>query len=199
MMNQLISLLKERRTIYALGSHISVADEKIEALVQDALLYTPSAFNSQTARAVVLLGAQHKKIWEIVRKTLRTIVPDDQFAPTDEKISGFSAGYGTVLFFEDQAVVAALKEKFTTYADKFDGFSTQASGMVQFNVWLALSLEGLGASLQHYNPLIDEEVRATWQLPSTWLLMSQLVFGEKLAPAGERSFVPISERLRVFK
>lgn len=199
MMNQLISLLGERHTIYALGSHISVSDKKIEGIVQDALSYTPSAFNSQTARAVVLLGVQHKKLWEIVRNTLRLIVPKDQFAVTDKKINGFSAGYGTVLFFEDQAVVAALKEDFAVYADKFDGFSTQSSGMVQFNVWLALSLEGLGASLQHYNPLIDEEVRNNWQLPNSWLLMSQLVFGEKLAPAEEKSFVPMAERFRVFK
>ena len=30
--------------------------------------------------------------------------------------------------------------------------------MLQLVVWTALEAEGLGATLQHYNPLIDDEV-----------------------------------------
>lgn len=31
-------------------------------------------------------------------------------------------------------------------------------GMAEYATWLALTEAGLGASLQHYNPLIDEAV-----------------------------------------
>ena len=31
-----------------------------------------------------------------------------------------------------------------------------AAGMLQLAVWTALAEKGLGASLQHYNPLIDD-------------------------------------------
>lgn len=70
--------------------------------------------------------------------------------------------------------------------------------MTQFAIWTALELEGLGASLQHYNPLIDAKVTQTWGLPETWELNAQLVFGEKKGEAGEKTFEPIEERVKVF-
>ena len=35
----------------------------------------------------------------------------------------------------------------------------------------------IGASLQHYNPLIDNEVREHWGLPGQWQLIAQMPFG----------------------
>ena len=37
-------------------------------LVQEAVKYTPSAFNTQTGRAVVLFGEASKKIWKTVEE-----------------------------------------------------------------------------------------------------------------------------------
>lgn len=74
-------------------------------------------------------------------------------------MDSFKAGYGTVLFFEDQSIVKSLQEQFALYADNFPIWSQQTSGMHQLVVWTALEGEGLGATLQHYNPLIDDEVK----------------------------------------
>jgi len=63
----------------------------------------------------------------------------------------------------------------------------------------ALELEGLGATLQHYNPLIDDEVKAAWHIPSSWKLIAQMPFGNPVSPAGEKEFQPLSERVKVFK
>lgn len=41
----------------------------------------------------------------------------------------------------------------------FPAWSQQTSGMHQLVVWTALKEEGLGTSLQHYNPLLDPKVR----------------------------------------
>ena len=41
--------------------------------------YTPSAFNSQTARLVVLFGEAHNKLWDITTETLRKVVGDGDF------------------------------------------------------------------------------------------------------------------------
>jgi len=61
-------------------------------------------------RVVLLLGENHKKIWEITKETLRKIVPAEAFKSTEDKIDGsFAAGYGTVLYFEDQSVVKGLQ------------------------------------------------------------------------------------------
>jgi predicted oxidoreductase (fatty acid repression mutant protein) len=71
--------------------------------------------------------------------------------------------------------------------------------MLQFVVWTSLELEGLGASLQHYNPLIDEEVRAKWNLPSTWKLIAQMPFGKPTGAPGEKEFQPLDTRMKVFR
>lgn len=71
--------------------------------------------------------------------------------------------------------------------------------MLQFAVWTLLELEGLGASLQHYNPLIDEAVKAEWNMPEGWRLIAQMPFGNPTAEPGEKDFQPIEERVKVFK
>ena len=55
------------------------------------------------------------------------------------------------------------------------------------------------ASLQHYNPLIDEAVAKEWQLPETWELIAQMPFGAPLQEPGAKEFNPIEERVRIFK
>lgn len=71
--------------------------------------------------------------------------------------------------------------------------------MLQFAVWTVLEAEGLGANLQHYNPLVDAKVVETWGVPATWKLNSQLVFGGKTVDdAGLKTFAPLEEKLKVF-
>ncbi|MCG7406148.1 nitroreductase family protein [Paenibacillus sp. ACRRX] len=199
MSNDFLAAVKQRRTFYAISKETTVSDERIEALVGEAVLHTPSSFNSQSARVVVLLKEQHDKLWDLTTETLRQIVPADNFGPTADKMKGFRSGYGTVLFFEDQAVIQSLQEKFAAYSDNFPIWSQQSSGMLQFVVWTALEQEGLGASLQHYNPLIDEQVRQEWGLPGDWKLIAQMPFGQPAAQPGEKAFQPLESRLKVYK
>lgn len=199
MSNALISALEKRRSIYAIGKNVTASPDHIEQLIKQAVRQSPSSFNSQSTRAVILFGSQHDKLWDIVTDALRAIVPADQFGPTEKKIATFKAGFGTVLYFEDQSVVKGLQEKFALYAQHFPVWSEHAAGMAQLAVWTALANEGIGASLQHYIPLIDEAVRKTWNLPESWLMRAQMPFGSIEAPAGEKTFIDDAERFRVFK
>jgi predicted oxidoreductase (fatty acid repression mutant protein) len=191
--------VESRRTYYAIGKDSKVSLEEIKKVVDHSVKFVPSAFNSQSARAVVLAGEHHDQLWEIVRETLRKVVPAEAFGSTDEKVNSFKNGFGTILFFEDQAVVEGLQEAFSLYKDSFPLWSLQSSGMLQFTVWTALEELGLGASLQHYNPLIDEEVHKTWNLPQSWRLMSQMPFGNPLAQPGEKEFTPLEDRVKLFE
>ena len=165
-----------------------------------ALTYIPSAFNSQSARLVLLLGENHRKLWEIVKSTLKKIVPEASYEASEHKIDkSFLSGYGTVLFYEDQTVVEHLQKSFPLYGDKFPDWSQQASAMHQLAVWTMLEDAGFGASLQHYNPLIDDEVAATWQLPQSWHLIAQMPFGKPLQIPAPHENKPLEERLRVFQ
>lgn len=198
MANSFLEAVEARRTYYGLSKEEVVKPERIKEIVNHAVKHTPSAFNSQSSRAVVLFGKESDKVWDITKEELRKIVPAENFAATEERINGFAAGYGTVLFFEDQTVVKNLQEKFSLYAENFPIWSNQTSGMLQFVVWTALEEEGLGASLQHYNPLIDEEVRATWNLPKEWKLIAQMPFGKPTAQPGEKEYQPLEERVKFF-
>ncbi|MDA1830154.1 nitroreductase family protein [Bacillus cereus group sp. BY142LC] len=191
--------LKERRTYYGINKEVKVSDEKIKEIVEFAVKYTPSAFNSQTARLVVLFGEAHDKLWDITTETLRKVVGDGDFSGTQQKMDSFKAGYGTVLFFEDEAIVKSLQEKFAAYAENFPIWSHQASGMHQLVVWTGLEAEGLGASLQHYNPLIDDEVKQEWNVPANWKLIAQMPFGNPTAVPGEKEFQSLEERVKFHK
>ncbi|MBP1989948.1 nitroreductase family protein [Paenibacillus eucommiae] len=199
MSKDFITATKERRSIYGISKEFVASDERIEEIVGDAVLHTPSSFNSQSGRVVVLLNEQHDKLWDITKETLRQIVPAENFAPTEEKMAAFRSGYGTVLFFEDQAVIQGLQEQFALYQDRFPVWSEHSSGMLQFVVWTALELEGYGASLQHYNPLIDQQISSEWDLPTTWKLIAQMPFGKPTALPGEKQFAPLEDRLKVIK
>ncbi|ADU27149.1 nitroreductase family protein [Ethanoligenens harbinense] len=191
--------VKSRRTIYSIGKEEIVSAEQVEQIVKDAVLHVPSAFNSQSARVVLLFGAQSDQLWELAKKTLKAIVPSANFPDTEAKLNGFQAGYGTVLFFEDQNVVKGLQEQFALYKDNFPIWSLQSSGMLQFAVWTALEEAGLGVNLQHYNPLIDEQVKAAWSIPENWKLLSEMPFGKPLVAAGEKDFSPIEDRVKIFR
>lgn len=185
--------VKGRRSVYAISKESPISDEQIQKIVEEAVLHSPTSFNSQSSRAVVLLGEQHDKLWDITAETLRKIVPTEQFEGTAQKLASFKAGYGSVLFFEDQAVVKHLQENFALYAENFPIWANQSSGILQFVVWTAFAEQGLGASLQHYNPLIDDEVKETFGIPAEWKLIAQLPFGTTVTSSG-REGIPADRR-----
>ena len=191
--------MKERRSIYSISKESPVSDERIQEVIEEAVNHTPSSFNSQSSRVVVLLGESHDKLWDITMEALRKIVPAANFASTEEKINSFKAGYGSVLFFEDASVIESLQKQFELYKDNFPVWSQQSSGMLQFTVWTSLSIEGLGASLQHYNELIEAEVKKEFNIPSNWKLIAQMPFGKAVNPAGDKEFMPIESRVKIFK
>ena len=190
--------IKQRRTIYAVGKNVALTPEQIESVIKEAVNHSPSAFNSQTSRIVTLFGESHLQFWNVVRETLRKIVPEAAFEGTNTKINSFAAGYGTVLFYEDQDVVKSLQEQFALYADNFPVWSEHSSAIAQFAVWTALSEQGIGASLQHYNPIVDAEIAEIFDIPANWKLRAQLVFGSIEAPAGEKTFMAEADRFKTF-
>ncbi|MBG0359745.1 nitroreductase family protein [Enterococcus faecium] len=190
--------LKNRRSIYHLGRNVSLSNEELTTLIKEAIKESPTAFNAQSTRAVILFGDAHEKLWEITEEALRPLTPAEAFPNTQNKLAGFKNGYGTVLFFKDTDVVKGLQEQFELYADNFPDWSEQSNGIATANTWVALVDKGLGANLQHYNPVIDEAVAKEWNIPSNWKLRSQLVFGSPETPAGEKEYMNDADRFRVF-
>jgi predicted oxidoreductase (fatty acid repression mutant protein) len=198
MASQFLKTITSRRTYYALSKNLPISNDRVQEVVSEAIRHVPSSFNSQSNRVVVLFGAEHDKLWDITTETLKDIVPGEKWTPTANKMAMFKAGAGTILFFEDQEAVEGMQARFASYAAKFPVWATQSDAMLQFTVWTALEAEGLGANLQHYNPLIDEKVAKTWKIPETWQLNAQMVFGGRAAEPGEKTFKPLEEIFKVY-
>ena len=191
--------VKSRHSIYKLGREIPVLQSEIIAAVERMTKDTPSPFHMQSARVVVTMLDHHENVWDITKMALKKVVPADKFAATEAKLDGFAAAYGTILFFESSNMIKAMQDQFPEYKHNFPGWAMQANGMLQFAVWTALEDLGLGANLQHYNPLIDEPIKRIFDLPDSWDLVAQLVFGEKLEDPAQPPKVPTGTRVKIFR
>ncbi|MBN3526555.1 nitroreductase family protein [Paenibacillus apiarius] len=186
-----------RRSIRKVKKSESITRERMNEVLKTAL-HAPSSFNMQSARMVVLMDAEHEKFWDIVKETLRARVPAENFAATAERLQGFRDGAGTILFFENQDTVQQMQEKAPMYKDQFPFWSHQGSAMLQYAVWMSLTAEGIGASLQHYNPIVDEEVKSVWNIPQGWSLVAQMPYGEPNEQPGERTFLPFEDVVKFY-
>jgi predicted oxidoreductase (fatty acid repression mutant protein) len=168
--------------------------------VENTIQETPTAFNSQTTRAVFLFGENHDKLWDIVVNRLKSEVPNEAaYEKTKAKIASFKAAYGTIMYFTDTDVVAKLEKDFPLYADNFYDWSEQAQGSAQLNTWVTLAENGIGANLQHYNPIIDDQVREAFDIPANWRLRAEMPFGSIEAQAGNKDYMDKADRFRVLK
>lgn len=192
--------LKFRRTYYHITNSSPVSNQEIKEIIELALTHVPSSFNSQSTRIVLLLGKSHNKFWDITKETLKKIVPEDSFEATESKINNsFNCGYGTILFYEDEEVVKGMQQAFPTYQEKFPEWSAHTSAMHQLAIWTMLEDTGLGASLQHYNPLVDEKVKDEWHISPKWKLIAQMPFGTPTQQPGDKEMKPLHERFLHFE
>lgn len=184
--------LKARRSIYALNKDIPVSDEEIIKLVTDAAELVPDAFNMKSQRVVLALGEKQDALWDAIYDAFGGKV-------AREKIDGFKAAHGTVLYFYDQSVVKGMQEQFAAYAANFPIWAQQANGMLQISIWTGLREIGVGANIQHYNPVIDDAVKSLFNLPGDWVLVAQMPFGGIAAEPAEKEKEDISKRVVIEK
>ena len=182
-----IDAIAKRRSYYHLSDSKIVNDSTIIDLVDNLLLTMPTPFNVQSTRIVLLFNEQHRELWNILIGILRNMLSPERFEQSCHKIeSSFMSGCGTILFYEDSEALDQMRHKFPLYAKNFDLWSEQSSAMFQFAIWTALEDLGYGASLQHYNPLIDNAVAERWLISNKWRLIAQMPFGTPLDIPTER-------------
>ncbi|GKT02579.1 nitroreductase family protein [Furfurilactobacillus sp. WILCCON 0119] len=199
MKTDLLDLMKQRRSVYNLGKDVKLSQDELTTIVQDIVKEAPSAFNSQTTRVVFAYGESHNKVWQIVEDTLEKIVPADQFEGTKAKIeNSFKAGYGTLLWFTEMDTVANLAEQYPAIGESFGDWSEQHVGNAQFAVWTALAENGVGASIQHYNPLIDDAIKEAFNIPASWRLRSEMPFGSVETMPEDKDYMATDDRFKIF-
>ncbi|RZG44101.1 nitroreductase family protein [Acinetobacter wuhouensis] len=175
--------MKKRRSYYELSNRVSLSPEYLTQLIKEAARCCPSALNSQSARIVILLEDSHFKFWKMVKEVQHHAVAEAIWESMDVKVDRCASAFGTVLFFEDQDIIQSLQKRKPLQAEEFQLWSEQTSGMVQYAVWTAIASTGLGASIHHFNPSIDQATTDLLDLPKQWQLKAQLVFGSILETA----------------
>ena len=104
--------LAKRRSIYQLNKELPVSADKVAQTVKKVTELVPDAFNMKSARAVVVTGAKQDELWDKIYDAFGGKV-------AREKIDGFKAAAGTILYFYDETVVKAMQEQFPLYAANF--------------------------------------------------------------------------------
>lgn len=198
METELLDLMKNRRSLYALGKNVDLSHSDIVKLVTGVLKYTPTAFNNQTVRASIMFGKDHDQVWDLILEATKKITPDEkQLAQTEKRIQMFKAAYGTILFFTDDGVVDQFKKQFAMAADFFHDWSEQAMGTANAAIWTALEENKIGANLQHLN-YASKLLQDHFNLPKNWTLKAEMPFGSIEGPAGKKEFMKDEDRIKVF-
>lgn len=199
MVNNYNDFISQRRSIYHLDSQLKESESEIETLIAHALKESPSAFNCQSSRLVVLFQNAHKRFWTKTLHELKAVAPEKTHTSLEEKITSFSKAYGTILFFEDETVVKKMQTTYPLYKDKFSDWSQQANGMLQFAIWSLFAQNQIGASLQHYSPLVENFIYTDYTIPTDWKLYAQMPFGRITEPAEAKEYIPLEPRMLIRK
>ncbi|OAA39368.1 nitroreductase [Metarhizium rileyi] len=196
----LAEAITKRGSLHMLSDHVDIPDTRIREIVREGLLHSPTPFNCQSGRTVILLKEEHKKFWDLaydaVQASVSPVIFEKAFEP---RIKMFRAAYGTILFYESQNALDKAVEKMPIVKEKMPQWSEHAAGMLQYVIWTMLCGEGLGVNLQHYNPMVDAPAAERWDIPADWSLKAQMVFGKPVGPRNhKKEFLPVEDRMKVF-
>ncbi len=188
----LTEILRQRRSYYVLNRNLPVSEKDLLEKIEGYTELVPDAFDMKSSRIVVALGDKQDDLWNAIFEAFGGKVKRD-------KIAGFQAGAGTVLYFYDTEVISQMQGQFPRFSENFPLWALQASGMLQFTIWNGLRELGIGASLQHYNPVIDDAVKKLFGLPASWKLIAQMPFGGIGAEPEPKDKEDISNRVWIRK
>ncbi|MBK5254359.1 MAG: nitroreductase family protein [Peptostreptococcaceae bacterium] len=189
---KIIESLEGRRTYYNINKELPVEEMEVFDLVKKATELVPDAFNMKSSRVVVVTGEKQNELWDNIFDVFEGNIKR-------EKIDSFKNGYGTILYFYDEEVVKGVQDRFPKYADNFPVWASQSAGMLQISIWSGLKELGIGASLQHYNPVIDEMVKKMFGLPKSYILNAEIPFGGIVSQPDEKAKEDITERVQIIK
>lgn len=98
MSSQFLDHVRLRRSAYSITKSSPVPDSKIIEIVNESTKHCPSSLNILPNRAVLLLGAEHDKFWQMADEVQREKLTAEEYTSTLSRRKGFAGGYGTVGF-----------------------------------------------------------------------------------------------------
>lgn len=184
--------LSKRRSYYKINKELPVSKEAVIKTIETLTELVPDAFNMKSARVVVAFDEKQNELWDTIYDAFGGKV-------AREKIDSFKAGAGTVLYYYDKSIVEAMQAKFPLYAANFPVWANQANGMLQLSIWTALRELNIGANIQHYNAVIDDNVKKLFNIPDNYVLIAQMPFGGIVEEPAPKDKEDISKRVHIQK
>jgi predicted oxidoreductase (fatty acid repression mutant protein) len=188
---KIIETLKSRRTYYDINKSIPVNENQVFDLIKESTKLVPDAFDMKSSRVVIVTKEKQDLLWDKIYNEFDSQV-------SREKIDSFKNGYGTILYFIDKSAVKNLETQFPLYAPRMIEWAKQSCGMLQLSIWSGLKELNIGASLQHFNPVIDTMVKELFDVPDSYILNAQMPFGGINSEPQEKSEEDISKRVKIF-
>lgn len=156
------SILAERRSIRRLRP--GPFTDEMRGRLLEAVRLTPAAYNLPPWR-VVLIHGRREALWAEVERGFRETLDGEQLARYLDRVRGFAGGVAVALVFADNGVERMVREEKGASDAVAASFVHQALGMVQLALWLAVTAEGMVASLQHWDHLIGPRLARFAGLP----------------------------------
>lgn len=160
---ELLSLLERRRSIRRLQP--GPLSEASLQRIAEAVRLTPAAYNLPPWH-VVLVHDVLPDFWQLVEQAFLERLEGDRLARYLDRLAGFRGGVAVALVYEDVAIRRELAAAWQITIEQAGAFAEQGLGMVQLALWLALTAEGLVASLQHWDWLLEEPLAGFIGLPT---------------------------------
>lgn len=188
----ILKTLEKRRSCYQINNQLPLSEAKVEEQIKKITELVPDAFNMKSARVILIFGDKHRLLWDEIYNIFNGKL-------AKEKVDSFKAGAGTILFLYDESTVKKLQEKFPLYADNFPTWANHANAMLQLALWGGLRDLNIGASLQHYNPIIDKRIKEVFDIAKEYKLVAQMPFGGIVSEPAPKEKEDIENRVRIIK
>lgn len=92
----LLDMMVERKSVYAMKHEAPITDERVLEIVRHVVMHSPSPFNVQSCRVVVLLGEEHQKFWNTAIEVIKPTMPAPAWEMFETNIESYKTGYGSV-------------------------------------------------------------------------------------------------------
>lgn len=190
-----MDVIEKRRSNYDLENNIELSKKDLINLLRKIVYYSPSPFNVQSSKLVLLNKKSHNLLWNtVVEEYLKKNNNGELLDSEKARIKRESKAYGTILFYKDEQIIEEFKENLDNYEKReLDGWCTEESAMLQMNIWNELRLKNIGAHLVHFDN-IDEEISVAFDINKKYKLVAIMVIGSIVQEAAVKPKKDIDKR-----
>ncbi|KAL1413837.1 hypothetical protein Q8F55_001621 [Vanrija albida] len=199
-----LEIAKERHSYYSIKGTSTLTDDELITILKESVNNSPTPFNNQSTRGLLILGQKNKDMWEAIWTAHKTTLQSEEHA-RKARIkfeAAYLGGYGTYVFFDDQNVVDGMVKAMPNLDKAFPAWVGNAAGILHYIVWTALECAGMGANLQHFpqlSPVTGPALKDFLKTPDNWVCSAMIPFGEINGAPPERTYLPIDDKVLVIQ